>query len=302
VKILIVGGNFDSLSGSPSKIISKIYAAFEYQIVEQHIDYEFVEIINGGTIYDLLNVNFKNYDVLLWAPNISNDEEKIIPNIKSVNPRLTLISTKRVVEKHYKESDVIGRLLKSKSNLGIMITKDDLYNFKLLDPLGNCYADTTDIEELSSTILQRIVFVKSLNRVGSVQVGEKRDVRVDEGFLEFVRHSASEFTKHVNAVNPNRLLGNASTRCMFGFPAEKRKERIFVTQRNIDKELIENNGFVEVTNREDVVEYYGEKSHRLIHPFKFDCSITTIILITWYMDMYMWIVKNLQTTRFPVAL
>jgi hypothetical protein len=265
----LIAGNFNVGTGSSSSVIDKISDS-----VNDHFkNYKFsdeitLETLNGGCLNDLKNIDFKSLDVLLWAPNISNDEEKIIPNIKLINPHLFLISSKRVVEKEYNESDIVGRLLKTRSNLGIMITKSNLYNFKLLDPLGNCYSNTEDINVLSKSLVDRVLFIKSLKRVGSVNVGEKRDFVINEDFLKFVKYSAKEFTKHVNAINPNRLLGNASTRCMFGFPAEKNEGRIFVTQRNIDKELIKSSGFVEVSASENVIEYYGDKKPSVDSPIQ----------------------------------
>ncbi len=266
MKILIVGGNFDNQCGSSSSVIDKLFNSLKKDFSSK--GFNDIDLLNGGSINQLKSVDFKALDVLFWAPNVSNDEEKIIPDIKTLNQKLFLISSKRVVEKEYKESDVVGRLLKTKSNLGVMITKDKFYNFQLLDPLGNMYCDTQNIDTLSTAIVERVLFVKNLSRLGSKRVGDKKDFEINEEFLKFVRYSGKEFTKYVNAINPNRLLGNASTRCMFGFPAEKQDERIFVTQRNIDKALIESKGFVEVTTSEDCVEYFGDKKPSVDTPIQ----------------------------------
>lgn len=266
MKMLIVGGNFDERGGSSSKIIQKLFSAVDSYITGSDMT---IEVINGSYIKTLLDIDFTDYDVLLWAPNISNDEDKLIPDIKKKNPKLFLISTKRVVEKIYYESDVIGRLLNTKSNLGIMITQmDGLYSFKLLDPLGNCHSDTSDITTLSNDMMTRVLFLKQLNRMRSISIGEPREFSIDNEFVDFVKHSATEFSKHANAVNPYRLLGNASTRCSYGFPAQKNDGRIFVTRRNIDKQLIGNEGFVEVTTNETCVEYYGDKKPSVDTPIQ----------------------------------
>jgi len=48
-------------------------------------------------------------------------------------------------------------------------------------------------------------------------------------------------------VNPNRLLGNAATRCAYGFPAVRDSaDRIFVSGRNTPKETINSSNFVEL--------------------------------------------------------
>lgn len=266
MKILVVGGTFDRNGGRASKIIHSLYESFVAYEGNEDTD---VSYINGGSLSDITDLDFTVYDVLFWAPNISNDEAKIIPDIKKQNPKLLLISSKRVVEKHYTEGDIVGRLLKTKSNLGVMITKDERYRFRLMDPLGNCHVDTYSAEQLGSSIMKRVEFIRTMTRNGSRRVGERRDFVVNPDFIEFIKHSATEFTKHVNAVNPNRLLGNASTRCMFGFPAERSEGRMFVTQRNIDKQLIETDGFVEVNPAEEtVVEFYGDKKPSVDTPIQ----------------------------------
>jgi len=266
-KIVVIGGTFDHEGGRKSSIVEKVSTYIGKMWAKSyHTSY-----INGGYYSELSkNVDFSDTDVLIWMPNISNDEDKILPDIKKKNPKLFLISSKRVVEKEYKESDIIGRLLAAKSNLGIMITKpSDIYNFKVLDPLGNCYVDSSSIEKLCDSIMYRVEEVTAMTRVRSVSIGEERDFTIDPAFIEFVKHSANEFTKHVNAVNPNRLLGNASTRCMYGFPAERQSNRIFVSQRNIDKKLIETKGFVEINpDVEDRVEYYGDRKPSVDTPIQ----------------------------------
>lgn len=262
MKMLICGGDFDKGLGRKSKIIDKIYNE-----INKIFD---TDIINGGNLSEILNIDFLKYEVVFWSPNISNEEDKIITNIKTKNQKLLLISTKRVVEKNYTDFDVVGHLLKNKSNLGVKITKDlnGMYKFKLIDPLGNEYYSGKEISLLSEAISKRVKFIKGLKRIKSVKIGEKRDFEINKDFIDFIKYSGKEFSKYVNAVNPNRFLGNASTRCMFGFPAEKQNDRLFVTQRNIDKELIETNGFVEVTKNTECVEYFGDKKPSVDTPIQ----------------------------------
>lgn len=269
LKVMIVGGTFDNNSEyDPSRESSVVTKLIQYMDEFSGFDCDW---INGGELQLIReDISYGSYDVLIWMPNISNDESKIINDIKLKHPKLMLISSKRVVEKEYKESDIVGRLLKTKSNLGIMITKPEkFYHFKLLDPLGNCYVDTYSIAGLADAIIGRVNELKSMNRIPSIKVGDKREFTIDPEFIEFVKYSADEFTKYVNAVNPNRLLGNASTRCMFGFPAERQKERLFVSQRNIDKQLIEADGFVEVVPEVgNTVGYYGDKKPSVDTPIQ----------------------------------
>jgi hypothetical protein len=262
MNFLVCGGTFDSTRGKSSKIVSSIASSLSSDFA--------VTLINGGNYNTLKCINFTPYDLIFWFPNISNDEEKLISSIKEKNPHAFLISSKRVVEKSYTEFDVITRLLKTRSNLGVMITTDanSVYHFNLLDPLGNTFYNGTSVDELSAALIYRIKYIKSLSRIQSVSIGKFRPFAIDASFIEFVKYSASEFSKYVNAVNPSRMLGNASTRCMLGFPATKQNNKIFVTQRNIDKTEINASNFVEVTSNEDIVEYYGTKKPSVDTPIQ----------------------------------
>lgn len=254
----IVGGTFDKDGGKLSFIVN--------QIAKETGFYQ----INGGTLNQLQNFDFSQVEKLIWMPNVSNDEAKILPNIKNINQKLLLVSSKRAIEKDYKESDVIGHLLANKSNLGIMITKleDFKYNFKLLDPLGNIWADTTSVPYLCTRLLNRLDFLGSLTRIGSQKIGEARPVDIELGFLHIVHKFGNEFTNYVNAVNPNRFLGNAATRCSYGFPSLRKDDRIFVTRRNVDKTSIQASDFVEVKSHWDKVGYYGDNKPSVDTPIQ----------------------------------
>lgn len=230
---LIVGGTFDELNGKPSYIVEKLALSLGWTCV------------NGGNLKYIRTFDPAGIDVLLWMPNISNDEAKVLGDLKKKNPHMILIQSKRVIEKEYFVSDVIGRLLKSHALLGIMITKEsDAYRFRLLDPLGNQWADTSEIAEVGQAINSRIDYLSTLSRVQSKKMNTSTDYKVLQEFVEVVKRYGTEFTKFVNAVNPNRLLGNASTRCAKGFPAIRMNEHILVTKRNVDKQTLSLDDFV----------------------------------------------------------
>lgn len=252
---LFVCGTFDANGGNTSSIGKTIGDCLNM-----------VHTINGGTLQDLYDLDFKQYSHIVWMPNIDNSEDKILGEIKKQNPHAVLVSSKRVVEKEYTEWDVVGKLLASRSNLGIMITQDgddDRYVFNLLDPLGNSYYKGSSAKDLGYAIAYRLEFLNELSRCPSKSIGDRRDGLIDEDFIEVVRNTADEFSKHVNANNPHRMLGNASTRCMSGFPAIKEEDgRIFVTRRNIDKKTISEDGFIETVldtkNWPPTVQYWGD--------------------------------------------
>lgn len=254
--MLFVGGTFDKNIGRPSGIVRTISSVLT-------TDYDGdVMVINGGSLDELEDINFANYSPIVWMPNIDNSEDKMLSGIKRENPHAVLVSSKNVYDKEYTEWDVVGRLLASRSNLGFMIRKEEgQFHIKLLDPLGNMYCDTTDMDEVGKALCARLTYLGQLSRCSSKNVGQAKHHLMDDDFMTVVRRTADEFSGHVNANNPNRMLGNASTRCMSGFPAMRTGGRIFVTRRNIDKKTIASSGFIETRlagGDRPGVEYFGD--------------------------------------------
>ena len=54
-----------------------------------------------------------------------------------------------------------------------------------------------------------------------MSLGGKSEIKPPDEFVGVVHRMGDRFSGFVNAVNPNRLLGNASTRCSYGFPAAR---------------------------------------------------------------------------------
>ena len=245
---IIVGGTFDNDGGRPSSVINKLATALGPEW----------EVINGGTMESLRAFSVAGVKVLLWMPHISNDEDKFLDRLKPQNPEMLLIQSKRVVEKDYTAGDVIGRLLKSHSGLGIMITKaDSQYSFELLDPLGNTWIKTQWISELAAALNARVNYLQRLTRYRSISIPQDSSFEVPDEFIELIKRFGTEFEKYINVVNPTRLLGNASTRCTKGFPAIKLDDRIMVTRRNVNKATLTAGDFVEATLGDKVVQYKG---------------------------------------------
>lgn len=260
MKKLIVGGTFDESGGKPSYFVSQL---------AQSLGNEW-ECVNGGHIDIIRQFSPIGCNVLLWMPNVSNDEAKIIDNLKVINPHMILIQSKRVIEKEYLPADVVGRLLKSHSLLGIMITKpEDVYWFEVFDPLGNVWASTDDITQVGSAINDRLDYLLSLSRVGSIKSQIDAEYVVPEDFVALVRDYGTEFAKFIKAFNPNRLLGNASTRCAKGFPAVRMNDHILVTRRNVDKETLSVDDFVLVeSHMQKTVHYKGDKKPSVDTPIQ----------------------------------
>ena len=257
---LIVGGTFDIENGKKSHIVETLHKSLG----------ESWGCINGGNIQYIRDFDPTGINVLIWMPNVSNEEIKVIEDLKKKNPRMILIQSKRVIEKEYLPSDIIGRLLKSHSLLGIMITKESgKYRYRLLDPLGNQWSDTDDISKIGETINHRLSYLLNLNRINSVKIDTDVEHKAPREFIDVIKNYGVEFTKYVNAINPNRLLGNASTRCAKGFPAIRMDDHILVTKRNVDKQTLSEDDFVLVERKMDsVVNYKGENKPSVDTPIQ----------------------------------
>ena len=262
LKLMIVGGTFDNTGGKSSHFVDQIAHEARQWIEPDKVE---VVVLNGGNLSELDESTIANSlewaTALLWMPNIDNSVAKILPTIKKKYPALVLIQSKRVIEKEYSDFDIIKRLLASHAALGLKITKeDDTYQFTILDPLGNAWAENTTLSVAIDCLMHRLDEVSHMTRVRSSQRGDVIEFELEDDFLAAVKQLGEEFTMYVNAVNPERYLGNASTRCCYGFPS-KRSDRgtIYMSKRNVDKTIISNQQFVEVTTGEDgQVDYFGE--------------------------------------------
>lgn len=261
MKLLVVTGTFDEGGGKPSYIGSQLVTSFSHWSVVP---------LNGGNLDLLTSVveTLKAYDAVIWMPNIDNSVDKFLPRLKEVNPKCLLVSSKRVIEKEYTEFDIVCRLLKTKSNLGIMITKEQQYRFRVIDPLGNGWIDTVNVSELGVALEKRLTFLAQMTRIGSKRIGDAIDFSLPEDYLRTVRWYGNEFHKYVNAVNPSRFLGNTSTRCMSGFPGLRKETTYVVSRRNVDKEGMTAKDFVEVSANESQVEYYGDNKPSVDTPIQ----------------------------------
>lgn len=154
MKKIIVGGTFDHANGKASYIVSKLAESLG----------EDYECVNGGNLEYIRSFNPENVEVLIWMPNISNEEIKSLNNLKLLNPQMTLIQSKRVIEKQYEVVDVVNRIDKSQSDFGVMITKDhDKYRFRLLNALGTIVIDTNDVMQLGTAIRTALKSMKKQN-------------------------------------------------------------------------------------------------------------------------------------------
>ena len=259
-KVLIVGGTFDNEGGRPSKLIRSINS----EIVEYK---EFsVLCYNGGRVDFLHNdilPSVVHYDVVLWFANVSNDEDKL-RDVKAINPKTILITSKRNDDNKYTFAELISRALAIKANLTVEFSKhEDKFNMMLFDPLGNVFYDGFTVSQLCYQMMRRISQLLHFTRVPSVKETELLTPEVPEenDFFDFAHDCADIFHNLIRpAKGTERFLGNMSFRCQNGFPSFRGENGIiYVSRRNVDKSDINATSFVPTYLDENMItKFLGE--------------------------------------------
>lgn len=248
MKTLVVCGTFNSEGGKPSSLMGNLFSLYPE---------EDITIFNGGdtnTIHEAI-MTVQNYEVIFWFPNIPNDVPKD-RNIKELNPKCMLITSKRNDEDKYSFKELIARSLEVKANLTIEIKMaiSGKYLMQVFDPLGNVWSPLTeDYNEISLCLYERLSALLSYHRQPTRSLIDCKDER----FIEIVRRYATTFHSLIApSESVTRFLGNASFRCSYGFPSFRGKidpDLIFVSKRNVDKQGLSYNDFVPVKFKHGVV-------------------------------------------------
>lgn len=269
-KILFVGGTWDLNGGKSSKI------------VDCFAKYIKADVYNGGNYDDLKKIldSCTLYDVVIWWANVDNNLPKI-RNVKEINYKTMLVSSKRNDDKKYSFQELLQRSFELKANLTVEFTlQDGVYNMILFDPLGNVWYDGTDIKLCAQKMLERLDFIKGITRVSTVATEENVGalawffnmfksemyksldnpvVPIKEEFLGIVKNYAVRLARATFQTNDvKRFLGNASFRCPKGFPSFRDGKYIFVSRRNVNKEYIGIEDFVPVYEKNDKIYYCGD--------------------------------------------
>lgn len=280
-RILFVGGNWDLNDGRKSKIVEE-FAKFLPNVA----------VYNGGNFNDLNDIleSCVNYDIVLWWANVSNDLPKI-RNVKDINYKVMLVSSKRNVDGKYSFQDLLQRSFSLKSNLTIEFSKvDNKYYMRLFDSLGNMWYEGFSIKMCSKILIKRLNFIRSITRestlsnednVGALawffnmfkdEMYESNDnpfVPIKEEFLEIVRNYAYKFAEATfETKDVKRFLGNASFRCPKGFPSFRDGKYIFVSKRNVNKEFIGIKEFVPVYLEDGKLFYCGDNKPSVDSPIQ----------------------------------
>ena len=249
-KIVVVGGTFDRDGGRESYYVQQIAGMLG------------AELINGGYIANLYEFRPKGYDIVIWMPNVDNSEDKILPRLKVMNPKMILVCSKRCIENEYTHHEISTRALNVKANLSIVLYKAKTggFNLSLLDPLGNLFCEGVRLERFIVILHDRLNFLMDVKRTGSSRVPafSGSEEKVTDEFLNIVRCFGHRFSDLIEGQNPLRFLGNASTRCCHGFPSMRGNDTVLVSKRNVDKASMTVDDFVAVKMDDDIVEYVGQ--------------------------------------------
>ena len=253
MKTLIVGGDFGI--SKKSSIINKISEQIESIV------------INGGSIEDIeyISNNMQDFDLVIWAPNISNEIEKIYP--KKANGAVLICS--KVLREGRDFGDAIARIFKMNGNAVITIESNEKpFIFNLIDALGNVWCKTTNIQELVGKIEELYKWTKASIRTRSSSVvfspEELYPLELTE-LCEIVK----EIADRVENERGGRYFGNVSTRCGKMFPSFRMEHDIvLMSGRNVSKSRISPEDFVYTKMIDGNVLYHGNKKPSVDTPIQ----------------------------------
>ncbi|HLC78746.1 MAG TPA: class II aldolase/adducin family protein [Candidatus Nanoarchaeia archaeon] len=262
-KVLFVGGSYDDSGGKSSKIAEEIY---------ERIDGRGVDYYNGGYFSELEKItnDVGEYRVVYWLAKTDSDKPRLVKKLKEINKELIVVGSKRNIDNELSFGEIVYDALSIKANLMVEFGQDgERYSSRVLDPLGNFYVDSEDMNLVGKVLRKRVDEILHYSRVGSMRIGEKIGSKGNEEFFELIRKYAAVFHDiiHPHADAVERFMGNASFRCEDGFPSYMEEDLIFVSKRNIDKREINSGGFVAV-KKELPVKYYGSEKPSVDTPIQ----------------------------------
>lgn len=271
MKVALIGGVFDESGGRPSGYVTRLFNALDPVLQEggDRLPYFY----NGGKVEDLDSLVrlMGEVDVALWFADVPNHLPKLVGEIKVRWPKILLVTSKRNLDGEYPLSELLGRALKSKSNLLVEMTGDrKSVAATVLDPLGTSYCtNEADVSRVAQVLVTRLRRLRQFKRVGSEQVGEKIPAPDETAFFTLIREQAERFHAIIHGIGHERMMGNASFRCAKGFPSIRAGHLIFVSRRDIDKRFIAPENFVAVdASSEDPVRYYGAEKPSVDTPIQ----------------------------------
>ncbi len=248
-KILFVGGTWDLKGGKSSKIVD---------IFSKNIPNS--TLYNGGNYNDLEKIikSVADYDIVFWWADVDNKLPKI-RNIKDINYKIMLVSSKRNDNNMYSDEQLLQKSLNMKANLTVEFSKNkDGFKMRVFDPLGNVWYEGYNIQDCSYYILERLDSIKDTTRLSTTKSQNSYNITNNEEFFKIVREYATRFAVTIFPDNTRRFLGNASFRCLKGFPSYRNNNYIYVSRRNVNKEFVDKSDFVMAYEDNDKIYYCGD--------------------------------------------
>lgn len=251
VRILVVGGMFNTEGGRPSSYVTKLADALQATPSSA-----IVTLFNGGSLDSLTNIRplIRTVEVVLWWPDIPNDVPKSVNDIKKDFPHTVLVTSKRNLEGEYGLPQLVSRALAAHANLVVSFESaagKPPFTGRVIDPLGNQWALTKNIPALAQALITRLTTLLTSPRQGTL----RRDTAFPEilpqppdfdTYIEIVKSAADTFHNLLQPAEGQRFLGNTSFRCRFGFPSVRAGTLVMVSRRNVDKRIMGWEAFVPV--------------------------------------------------------
>lgn len=236
--ITLVGGDFDNNGGKASGIIRKMMLQFGFN-GNTYINGGHISIIKHNTTMNKIS----NSRLIVWMPNISNDEDKVYPK-KGIG---TILICSKVIRPGYTYKDAIARIFKMHGNAVIAIEKDKsgFSTFTLIDTLGNYWYSGSEINERCSAIMRFYIFMSRVERRGTIYDETLKDELTNKPALldSFVTLN-NKLAEHIMTSCGDRFFGNISTRCQRLFLTQRTNNYMYVSPRNTDKKRLSANDFV----------------------------------------------------------
>lgn len=228
MKILIAGGGG---CGKKSGVINKIKDAL---CQKEDGDYT---VFNGA-----LPDNISGNDLVLWMPDISNNEKKNYP----VKDKGAVLICSKVMREGYTRLDAVTRIFKMHGNAVIAIYKEPGHPFKfeLIDALANIWYSGYDILDLCVSIMKLYKWTKDSIR-NSVPKAVEQETVVLAALDDFIAINRELALKSA-AQCGNRYFGNFSTRCTKLFPSHRDDNVIVMSPRNVDKRTLTTDDMVQI--------------------------------------------------------
>ena len=240
----IVGGTWDEDGGKPSGVVAKLAEELRAK-----------PVYNGGHLKDLPTADLRAFPLIVWMPNVPNDEEKRYPR----KGQGAVLVCSKVMREGYTRADSVSRIFRMQGNAVIEVHRGDDGKFLLglRDAMANWWSPpSAHLPDVVQGIMELYHWTK-----GSIRVGSERVDRRDSGQIELLMDLTHEVADKVENSIGERYFGNVSTRCQSLFPGTRLGDRVLISPRNTDKRHLEPNDMVlvDIACPGNAVHYYGDR-------------------------------------------